>query len=78
MTKSPATAAPCGLIQLGEVTCGAVAVLLGCAFGEVTVGATDPCPSVRAACARVRTGIRQCGKGTVASWPARSAGGERE
>lgn len=39
MTKSPATAAPCGLIQLGEVTCGAVAVLLGCAFGEVTVGA---------------------------------------
>src|ERR1700733_7993080 len=31
--------------------------------------ATDPCPWVRAACARIRTGIRQCGKGTVASGP---------
>jgi len=31
--------------------------------------ATDPRPWVRAACARIQTGIRQCGKGTAASGP---------
>jgi len=44
-------------------------VILGCASGELTVAAQRIPALVRAACARIRTGTGQCGKGTVASGP---------
>ena len=78
MAESPATAAPCGLIQLGEVTLGGRCRDFGIRVRGTDGGrATDPCPG---------SGQPARGSGPVsgsaarALWlaAARSAGGERE